>query len=222
MLCYVSFTTNKNHKHFPPQNKRVQVLDQADSQVNFTLWVLTGWLLHFVVNAHYLQSLWGINPVYWDSINTIYSYFFWKALEAPLGGGKSDLSNWIEMNCKPCLVTDDLRSPRWFYLCPQGYAPSSTLLFPLSSFLLVHRLLSIPGGQGDMGLHRQNTSMWVSCGLMHFIKNVLYYHGSRSSGPDFAPRSESCLHTSQSISFSRAVGICIKTSQHHLPIFSFL
>ena len=75
---------------------------------------------------------------------------------------------------------------------------------------------------GDMGLHRQNTSMWVSCGLMHFIKNVLYCHGPWSSGPEFAPRSESCLHISQSISFSRTVGICIKTSQHHLPVFSFL
>ena len=78
---------NKNHKHFPPKNKRVQILDKADSQVNLTLWVLTGWLLQFVVNAHYLQSLQGINPVYWDSIYTIYYYFFWKALEAPLGRG---------------------------------------------------------------------------------------------------------------------------------------
>lgn len=67
-------------------------------------------------------------------------------------------------------------------------------------------------------LHLQHRNMWrVSCGLMYFTKNTPCYHRLWSSGPDFPPRSESYLHTSQSISFSGPVGIYIKALQFHLP-----
>lgn len=59
----------------------------------------------------------------------------------PWEGSGLDHDNWMEMNCQPCLIPYDLRSPA-----------GSTLPLRLSSLLhsplsCVHELLSIPEGQ---------------------------------------------------------------------------
>lgn len=78
------------------------------------------------------------------------------------------------MNYKPCLVTYDLRSPHWLYLCPQGYAPSSaTTLF--SCLLFDSQFTLYPSRSGwkwnyicrtnTCGSHMASHSPKMSCAI---------------------------------------------------------